>query len=131
MTSFSVPSIKSEVQTETGETQVYFKAVAIVGDFNGNVGLGVNVALKPTRLVIMNSDHMNKNFAEIYTSMSYSIDLDASLVRPKVRSPLQTTTSSPSDEATGEFKSTGSLTRSFARYKARRDRFLQFEIIMK
>lgn len=38
-----------EVQTETGETQVYFKAVAIVGDFNGNVGLGVNVALKPTR----------------------------------------------------------------------------------
>jgi len=38
-----------EVQTEKGETQVYFKAVAIVGDFNGNVGLGVNVALKPTR----------------------------------------------------------------------------------
>jgi len=38
-----------EVQTETGETQVYFKAVAIVGDFNGNVGLGVDVAMKPTR----------------------------------------------------------------------------------
>jgi len=38
-----------EAQTEMGETQVYFKAVAIVGDYNGNVGLGVDVALKPTR----------------------------------------------------------------------------------
>jgi len=38
-----------EVQAESGETQVYFKAVAIVGDFNGNVGLGVDVAMKPTR----------------------------------------------------------------------------------
>ena len=43
----------SEAETEMGEKQVFFKAVAIVGDFNGNVGLGVDVALKPNRLVVM------------------------------------------------------------------------------
>jgi len=50
-------TLKSEVlkitpeegQNEQGETEIFFKAVAIVGDFNGNVGLGVDWSIKPTR----------------------------------------------------------------------------------
>merc|ERR1712142_1030584 len=54
-----------EAETETGEKQVYFKAVAIVGDFNGNVGLGMDVALKPTRAARGAINSANENVVSI------------------------------------------------------------------
>lgn len=54
-----------EAQTEMGEKQVYFKAVAIVGDFNGNVGLGVDVALKPNRAARGAINYAKENIVSI------------------------------------------------------------------
>lgn len=54
-----------EAETEIGEKQVYFKAVAIVGDFNGNVGLGVDVALKPNRAARGAINFANDNVVSI------------------------------------------------------------------
>jgi len=54
-----------EAETEMGEKQVFFKAVAIVGDFNGNVGLGVDVALKPNRAARGAINFANENIVSI------------------------------------------------------------------
>merc|ERR1711942_68089 len=54
-----------EAETDAGEKQVYFRAVAIVGDYNGNVGLGVDVGLKPNRAARGAINYANENIVSI------------------------------------------------------------------